>query len=256
MAKLAPLLVSLALGSWLPAPHALASIAKPGAGTPSALALRKEIAGSSKRSFAPLLRKWSTRYGSKAVGPLLQIARDEKTADPQRYVALMGAARLGGNASAPLLTPFLKSPSWMMRTASLRALSALKHPATSLEVLPLLRDPALVVRAEAVEAVRALKPAGAEEALAATALDPRNYHAGRAQWVPQLALAALRDLGARPGARSAAPKLAPLLDRGLSDPELQKSSFATLERLTGKKAPVGEPGRTVAFWKTYLKTLQ
>jgi hypothetical protein len=53
-----------------------------------------------------------------------------------------------------------------------------------------------VVRLEAVQTVRALKPEGAALALLQTIEDPANYHGGKAQWVPPLALIALGELSA------------------------------------------------------------
>jgi hypothetical protein len=88
----------------------------------------------------------------------------------------------------------------MIRSAALRALAAL-HPGASetsvgAAILPLLRDPALVVRLEAVRTVRALRPEGAAPALLKAIEDPANYHGGKAQWVPSLALETLHELSA------------------------------------------------------------
>ncbi len=210
--------------------------------------LMADLKARSTRSFDGILKQWEHQYGTNAVDPLLAIAESRKNADPDRYVALMGVARLGGRAVAPQLTGFLKDPSWMLRSGSLRALSALKDETTAKAVLPLLKDKALVVRLEAVQAIEKLRPVGAAEALAEAANDPANFHGGRAQWVPQRALAALVSMEAR----EAAPMLKPLLER-TGDQELLRQAVLALEVITGRKL---EPGKAlpnqVAAWKLEL----
>lgn len=218
---------------------------------PSTQALRQELNSSLKSgsSFEPLLKQWNSRYGTLAVEPLLKLASDSKLSDADRYVSIMGAAKLGGREIAPRLARLLKDPSWMIRNGTLRALGALGHPDTATGVLPLLKDPALVVRSEAVEVIQRLKPAGASQALIEVLKDERNYHGGKAQWVPQKALQALTRIQAR----EQAPELAFLLSRD-ADPALQRLTIATLESLTGKKLKAGAPlSVQVREWKAQLK---
>ena len=193
------LVASLLLGS--SATLATPAFALP---APSTVQLRAELRktlGSKGGSFAPLLAQWETRYGTTAVPGLIQIARDSATPDSDRFVALMGTTRLGGSETAPLLLPFLKDRSWMLRSGALRALGALQGSPDSRAadaVLPLLSDPALVVRSEAIDAVVALKPRGAGGALLRMLENRGNYlSSGKPLWVPAKALAALRDLRAK-----------------------------------------------------------
>jgi HEAT repeat protein len=210
--------------------------------------LRGDLATRKTASFNQLFTRWETRHGSQAVAPLVKIARDRKLQDPDRYVALMGAAKLGGRELAPVLATFLKDKSWMIRSGALRALSALGHPDTAPSVLPLLRDPALVVRSEAVDAVEKLRPAGAVEALMSAIEHGANYHAGKAQWVPQKALSALVTLKAK-GIEG---RLRPLLKHEL-DPALQLRTVETLEKLTGRSLKSGAPLRErVREWESAL----
>src|SRR5262249_38406989 len=108
--------------------------------------VRADLAQLHAPDFEPLLQKWEQAYGTDGFGTLLWLAKDKKESDSHRYIALMGAAKIGGQASAPELVPLLKDPSWMVRSAALHALGGLGNPATSEAVLTLLHDPALVVR--------------------------------------------------------------------------------------------------------------
>jgi HEAT repeat protein len=199
--------------------------------TPTTSALQADLTKRSKTSFDAIIKNWENRYGSNAVTPLLQLAANKKNNDMDRYVAIMGAAKLGGTNVAPSITPFLKDRSWMIRNASLRALSALENKTTATAILPLLKDPALVIRSEAVDAIIKLRPDGAEDALIAALEDSKNYRAGKAQWVPQKALAALVQLKAV----KAAPKLEPLL-RHEKDPEIRQKAREAIEALNKIKS--------------------
>ncbi|MGK5082159.1 HEAT repeat domain-containing protein [Bdellovibrionota bacterium FG-1] len=204
-----------------------AAFAMPIPTTPSAPMLTREITTRSAPSFEPLLRHWQTNYGTLAVAPLLEVA-SQNIQDSHRYIALMGAAKLGGPAAASLFVPFLKDSSWMIRAGTLRILSALNQPTTAPAILPLLKDPALVVRAEAVEAAKKLHPPGTAEALADILEQPANYHNGKAQWIPQKALAVLASLQAT----TIISRLKPLLEHS-QDPDLLTQTVTTLEKLTG-----------------------
>ena len=159
--------------------------------SPLSQILRQDLKNRKVGSFSGTLASWETHYGARAFSPLLELASDTRLADPDRYVALMGAAKIGGTAAAPKFLPLLKDSSWMIRSGALRALSALHHAETSVAVLPLLHDSALVVRMEAIEAIDRLDPPGSHTALLSAIRDSSNYHGGRAQWVPQRALKSL-----------------------------------------------------------------
>lgn len=207
--------------------------------------LRREIHASKSHSFLALLQKWQDRYGTQAISPLLQVASDSSLDDSDRYAALMGAAKLGGTATTPWVVPYLKDRSWMLRSGALRALTALQNQDSAQSVLPLLRDPALVVRIEAIEAIEKLHPTGSTQALLQAIEAPQNYHAHKAQWVPQRALRALKNLGAR----EAIPHLRPLLTQA-NDPDLQAHAIDTLASLLGKSF---KPGTSLALKIQSLK---
>lgn len=223
------------------------------AAAPDSATLSRELAqavrnGAQGTSFEATLEGWQKRYGRLGVVPLLDYAESAAHREAERYVALMGAARLGGKPVAHRISPFLKSSSWMLRSGALRVLSELKDPATGPATLALLQDPALAVRAEAIHTIQTLKPKGAAQALVQALGAGENYRSGIAQWVPGRALAALSVLKAS----EMAPKLLPLLDHS-SDPALMAQTVATLESLTGRKLKPGAALQVrVREWKLAL----
>jgi len=190
--------------------------------------IRGEIQLRQGLSFSNLLQRLEKQYGSRAFGPLLEIARDHANQDADRYVAMMAAAKIGGRETAPLIIPFLRDRSWMMRSGALKTLTGFRSIEAGPAVMKLLDDSALVVRTEAVEAVRKLRPAGAAKALALAAVNPENFHGGKALWVPQRALKAISELGDR----ETLPKLRPLLYRQV-DAGTLKLAMDTMDKLAG-----------------------
>lgn len=192
--------------------------------------IQSELKNRKSKNFEDLIKNWENQYGPSAVPALLKIAADKKQEDPDRYIALMGATKLGGKPTAPLLSPYLKDSSWMIRTGALRALTVLNEPKLNSLVLPLMKDKALVVRAEAIEALKVLKPEGTEKALIETLKNPMNYHAGKATWVPSKALTTLLELDAKKYASDLASALGKIPNK-----LVQLKALIVLEKLTGEK---------------------
>jgi len=209
-----------------------------------------DIEKSKSNSFSLLLKRWSKKYGGQSVSPLVEIVREKKLDEKKRYIALMGATKIGGKKVAPLIVPFLKDSSWMIRSGSLRALAILKNPSTARSVLPLLEDRSLVVRTEAVHAIESLRPAGAVDALIEAATHKRNFHGGKSQWLPKKALAALVQIGIN---KNKAPKLAPLLNYE-KDKDLLQKTISVLKKITGNNKIKGSLKEQVKQWKTALKS--
>jgi hypothetical protein len=203
---------------------------------PLSTVLLQEIRANHTNSFQNLLTHWEVAYGTDAYPALSQIAHDRTHADTERYIAIMGMAKIGGTRTAPTLTPFLSDPAWMVRNATLRALSALKNPETAGAVLPLLKDPALVIRMEALSAIETLKPAGFEQALADSLRDPANYHHGIAQWVPQKSLELLIHHQPQNKAtrKQISLQLISLSEHPI-DPNLRPRTILALEKVSGQK---------------------
>lgn len=199
--------------------------------------LLRDMRGRSGANFSALLEKWENSHGSRAVAPLLTLARDKQLEDSDRYIALLAATRLGGTAATGQLYETLDDRSWMLRSAALRGLTLLKPekstPLQDKALVGALQDKALVVRREAVHAISELKPRGSVAALLKAAAAAHNYVQGRAQWIPQSALAALANFNSTEERIAILEALGPLAKRA-KDPKVQLAAHELRRQLTAR----------------------
>lgn len=183
----------------------------------------------SGQNFETLSRSWAKRFGSGAYQALIDIAESPSETDSNRYIALMSAVKVGGTGAIQDLARLTTHPLWMLRSGSIRALAVLGNSKIGELILPRLKDDALVVRTEAVDAIRVLRPLGAERELMTALEDPSNYYHGKAQWVPDKALAGLANFSAR----QYLPRLKALSTSSLlrNDPQFKKRILETCELL-------------------------
>lgn len=219
--------------------------------------LRSDLALFAKKkgsNFQSLIDRWEGQYGSKATPALLQLAKDAKAKDTERFIALMAVTKISGAKEGPQITPFLRDKNWMVRSAALKSVEILNYQPASADALKLLKDPALVIRAQAAAAVETLNPPGAVPALLEAIYDGKNYRPGdykkgKADWVPQRALASLRRL--KP--KNVSHQLLPLLNES-RDRKLRAHALFTIETLEGKKLKKGSPFKARALaWNQALK---
>jgi HEAT repeat protein len=215
--------------------------------------LRKDLRAlrdEKRTDFRALVDRWDSVYGRASAPALRKIALDAKAPDSDRYVAILAHTRIQGPAdlksatkdSENLIERSLQEKNWMLRSAGLKSAEILGARAMAPKVLTLLeKDPALVIRTQAIETLTKLRPEGLADALLKAAMDSRNYRPadfrkGRADWVPQKALDALRDL--KPAGYSA--KLLPLLNEA-KDGRVRAHALHTIETLENKSLKKGRP---------------
>jgi hypothetical protein len=221
-------------------PNAFAESAPPSAARLADIFIH-DIRAHHSNSFESLLTHWEVQYGTDAYPALNRIAENRSYEGTERYIAVMGMAKLGGIPAAPALTKFLQDPSWIVRNAALHALSALKNPKTSTSVLPLLKDPALVIRIAALEAADQLKPEGLQDACLEALKDPSNYYRGKAQWIPQRALGVLsRNTVDQAGRRKVSLALISAAKKP-QDRAMEPILLLTLEKISGKSLDKSKP---------------
>jgi HEAT repeat protein len=200
-----------------------------------------DIRANHSNSFESLLTHWEVKYGTDAYPALTRIAETRSYEGTERYIAVMGMAKLGGTPAAPALIKYLKDPSWMVRNAALHALSALKNPKTSTSVLPLLKDPALVIRIAALDAADQLKPDGLQDACLDALKDPSNYYHGKAQWIPQRALGVLTRNTTDRAERKKVSLALISAARKPQDAALEPILLLTLEKISGRSLDKSKP---------------
>ena len=209
-------------------------------------ALKKDLETRHSRSFEQILLKWQNQYGDKVVPALMKIAKNKHESDANRFIAVMGVAKLGGPSVAQWVSSLLSESSWMVKNAALKALTALKEPSTYEKIAPLLKDKALVVRSEAVLAIQQLQVTSAIPLLMDGLKNTNNYVGGKALVVPYHILSALVELNAP---LSVAPELL-RLTKNTEDGHFHKTLLNTLDSLSGQKPQIEKPvAERLKAWK-------
>ena len=213
-------------------------------------AFRKE----KQTDFQSLVQKWDRIYGNASAPSLLKIAEDSKAANADRYVALTAHTKIRGPHDAKELTALLDDRDWMVRSAALKSIEILGYmPAAPKVLAKLENDPALVIRVQTIETLMKLRPPELADALLKASMDgknyrPANFRKGRADWVPQRALAALREL--KPAGYSR--RLLPLLNE-TNDGRIRAHALHTIEILESKSLKAGRPfPERAAAWTATL----
>jgi len=151
----------------------------------------------------------------------------------------------------------------MVRSAALKSIEILGYAPASSKVLEKLEnDPALVIRLQTIETLLRLRPEGVEQALVNAALSSKNYRPanfkkGRADWVPQRALEALRtlapELKSSGKSHALALQVLPLLNHA-KDGRIRAQALHTIETLESKSLKSGRPFAERALaWNKALK---
>lgn len=210
--------------------------------------IRKDLKLRKSASFEFLTEHWKKTHGTHVIRPLLALAKEVNESDFDRYIAIMGLARIGGKEVAPWILPFLNDRAWMVRIGTLRALMFLNYSKAGSQIISMLRDPALVVRREVVIVIEKLHLKAGIQPLVQTLKDKKNFHKGRAQWVPNRALKALIELKAP---ANISKDLRHLLEYQ-QDPGLLRETVTTLDQLNGQKTSTRSLKDRVRYWKKAL----
>lgn len=200
--------------------------------------------------FKSLIEKWERVYGEAATPALARIAKDIKAKDSDRYVAILATTKILGPKSAVETTALLENKNWMVRSAALKSIEILGYTPAGPKVLDhLAKDPALVIRLQAIETLLRIRPEGLEKALLAATMNGQNYRPadfqkGRADWIPQRALEAIRELAPElvraKKSHTIALELLPLLNKS-KDGRVRAQALNTIETLEEKSLRSGRP---------------
>lgn len=138
--------------------------------------LQKYMMNYSEKSQLAQLKSETLKQGGKSVEALIEVMKNGKYPDKNRWMATFLLGQIMGEKSAPFLAKFLQHPHWVMRMASLKTMLALKQKNYSRQYAKLLKDDSFIVRSQALDTIRTLKTAEAAPQVWAMLYDKKNYY--------------------------------------------------------------------------------
>jgi HEAT repeat protein len=138
--------------------------------------LQKYMSNYESKAQLESLKKETLQNGGKSVDALIEVMKNGKYPDKNRWVATFMLGQIMGSKSAPFIVKFLRHPSWVMRMASLKTLLALKQDRYSNQYAMLLSDDSLLVREQALENIKMFKANSYAPQVWAMLYDKKNYY--------------------------------------------------------------------------------
>jgi hypothetical protein len=122
------------------------------------------------------LKSETLKHGGQSVEALIEVMKNGKYPDKNRWVATFLLGQIMGEKSAPFLAKFLKHPNWVMRMASLKTMLALRQKEYGSQYAMLLSDDSFIVRSQALDNIRTLDLKGSAPQVWAMLYDKKNYY--------------------------------------------------------------------------------
>lgn len=138
--------------------------------------LQKYMINYSDKNQIAALKAETLNQGGKSVEALIEVMKNGKYPDKNRWVATFLLGQIMGEKSAPFLSKFLQHPNWVMRMASLKTMLALKQKDFGPQYAMLLSDDSFIVRSQALDNIRTLKITNSAPQVWAMLYDKKNYY--------------------------------------------------------------------------------
>ena len=138
--------------------------------------LQKYMVNYSNKNQMADLKAETMKHGGKSVEALIEVMKNGKYPEKNRWVATFLLGQIMGAKSAPFLAKFLKHPSWVMRMASLKTMLALRQNEYGSQYAMLLSDDSFIVRTQALDNIRTLKISKSAPQVWAMLYDKKNYY--------------------------------------------------------------------------------
>lgn len=122
------------------------------------------------------LQEETLKLAGQAVPALIEVMKNGKYPDKNRWVATFLMGQIMGEKSAPFVAKFIEHPSWVMRMASLKTLLALGQEKYAPLYSKALEDDSLIVRSQALDNIRELKLRDQAQHVWAMLYDKKNYY--------------------------------------------------------------------------------
>jgi hypothetical protein len=138
--------------------------------------LQKYLTTYSDKKQMANLKAETLKHGGQSVAALIEVMKNGKYPDKNRWMATFLVGQIMGDKSAPFLSKFFRHPSWVMRMASLKTMLVLKQKKYGAEYAMLLSDESLIVREQALENIRKLNIANRGPQVWTMLYDKKNYY--------------------------------------------------------------------------------
>lgn len=214
--------------------------------------LQRYMLNNDKTQMASL-KSETLKHGGESVAALIEVMKNGKYPDKNRWMATFLLGQIMGDKSAPFLSKFLKHPHWVMRMASLKTMLALKQRGYSQQYASLLKDDSFIVRAQALDNIRTLKTVDAAPQVWAMLYDKKNYYQptmnGKALKAKRsnIIKSVISTVGELKFEKARQPLLKMIQKERYNDifPEMD----ASLAKITGQKSPNGDMSKKRIFWQ-------
>lgn len=194
-------------------------------------------------------------HSGKAVPALIDVMKNSKYPDKNRWVATFLMGQIMGKKSSPFIAKFLSHPSWVMRMAALKTLLALKETRFASQYSESLKDESLIVRGQALENIRELNLKSEAPYVWAMLYDKKNYYKAKPKSESgevthkrtHLIKDVIRTVGDL-GFQKAQEPLFKMIQKDRYADIFEDMDYA-LSQIIGKKSPDGAQNIKRHFWK-------
>ena len=201
-----------------------------------------------KREEIPDTKKRILSHGGKSVEALIEVMKNGKYPDLNRWIATFMLGKIMGKKASPFLAKFIQHPQWSMRVAALKTMLALKDKRFASAYAHALSDKSMLVRKQALENIRRLSLKETAPMVWAMLYDKKNYHVSKDG---QKGTHFVKDIVKTVGDFKFKKALKPLF--GMVQKKRYSNIFPEIEyalqEITGKKSPDGGFEKKRRYWK-------
>ncbi len=199
------------------------------------------------------LKSDTLKNGGQSVEALIEVMKNGKYPDKNRWMATFLLGQIMGDKSAPFLSKFLKHPHWVMRMASLKTMLALKQKSYAPQYAALLKDDSFIVRSQALDTIRTLNTVEVAPQVWAMLYDKKNYYQptmnGKALKSKRSNI--IKNVILTVGDLKFEKARLPLIKMIQKDKynDIFKEMDMSLSKITGLTSPSGDVGKKRIFWQ-------
>jgi len=198
-----------------------------------------------------LLQKEVLGHKGKAVPALIEVMKNSKFSDKNRWIATFLLGRIMGVKASTFIAKFAEHPNWVLRLASLKVLLALRQKNYANIYNRALKDESLIVRSQALANIRHFEIKEMAPQVWSMLYDKRNYYnpkdgqAKRTNIIKDIIL----TIGELKFSKARDPLLKMVQKEKYSD--IFEEIDYSLEKITGKDSPKGDKKVKQHYWSRF-----